>query len=272
MSPRVLLAGSLAFSLLFNLVWAFRDGVDTPAGWLSVGAAVACTLIVPAGLGLWPQIPARGAWARFFRAVLMLGISAAAAVTSFSHSVDVLRSVGWTDWTAGAVTAGIELLVALSTMALRAAEQVTGQAEADRTKVLEQALSDALAKSEQGLSDSLRGGGQGTEQPDEQPANTPVPTRPNLSQTGPDRPDTPGDSTVHELANTHPDRLSDFRKWMSERGGVMPSGKAIRDRYGCGYAAATNLVKAYERVLAEQHTATSEPTDEEVDREVVLSS
>lgn len=264
MSPRILLAGSLAFSLLFNLVWATRSGVQNPADWLSIGAAVACTLIVPAGLGLWPQIPAKGFWARAFRALLMLGISAAAAVTSFSHSVDVLLSAYWSWWTAGAVTAGIELLVALSTMALRASGQVAEQAAADSKKTLEQALSDTITNSEQALFEAMRTGEQATEHPVEQTTNTPVPGRSNLSPTGPNRPTTTRDNPVRKLSAVHPDRSEDFRDWVS---GLkeFPSGKAIRDRYGIGYGKANDMVARYRQEL-------DEPADEEADREVELSS
>lgn len=119
MSPRLLLGGALGFTLVFNVVWACADGVDTPQRVLSVAAAAVCTLIVPAGLHLWPKVPAPTLPLRILRAVVMVGICASAAITSFSHSVEVLLVAGWTDLTAWSVTGGAELLVALSTMALR---------------------------------------------------------------------------------------------------------------------------------------------------------
>lgn len=114
MSPLVLLLGSLAFSFAFNVAWAWGGPL------LSVVAAAACTLIVPAALHLWPQVPAH-TWARrAARAIVMTGICAAAAITSFQHAVAVLSAAGWTDLAAWSVTGGAELLTTLSTMALRA--------------------------------------------------------------------------------------------------------------------------------------------------------
>lgn len=114
MSPLVLLIGSLGFSLAFNIAWAWGGPV------LSVVAAAACTLIVPAGLHLWPMIPANSWSVRALRALVMTGICAAAAYTSFSHAVSVLLAAEWTEMAAWSVTGGAELLVALSTMAVRA--------------------------------------------------------------------------------------------------------------------------------------------------------
>lgn len=112
MSPLVLLLGSLAFSLAFNVAWAWGT---TP---LSVIAAAACTLIVPAALHLWPQIPANTWLVRAVRALVMTGICAAAAITSFLHAVDVLLANHWSPLAAWSVTGGAELLTTLSTMAL----------------------------------------------------------------------------------------------------------------------------------------------------------
>lgn len=114
MSPLVLLLGSLAYSLAFNVAWAWGSSP------LSVGAAAACTLIVPAALHLWPMVPATNAWVRMIRALVMTGICAAAAITSFQHAVAVLLDNHWTELAAWSVTGGAELLTTLSTMALRA--------------------------------------------------------------------------------------------------------------------------------------------------------
>lgn len=114
MSPLVLLLGSLAFSLAFNVAWAWGTHP------LSVVAAAACTLIVPAALHLWHQVPAHTWPRRAVRALVMTGICTAAAITSFQHAVEVLSAAGWTDLAAWSVTGGAELLTTLSTMALRA--------------------------------------------------------------------------------------------------------------------------------------------------------
>lgn len=108
-----MLAGSLLFSLAFNMRWAWGSE------FLSVLAAAACTLIVPGGIHLWPGIRVVTWWHRALRFFLLGGICATAAVTSFSHSVSVLIGAGWSEFTAWSVTGGAELLVALSTMAVR---------------------------------------------------------------------------------------------------------------------------------------------------------
>ena len=62
MTPRQLLVGSLAFSLAFQIAWALfttppaGSRVETFGYVLSVLAAMACTLIVPGGLRVWPLI------------------------------------------------------------------------------------------------------------------------------------------------------------------------------------------------------------------------
>lgn len=117
MSPLVLLLGSLTYSLAFNVAWAWGSSP------LSVGAAAACTLIVPAGLHLWNQVPANTKLVELVRALVMTGICLAASITSFQHAVAVLLDNHWTDLAAWSVTGGAELLTALSTMALRSPAQ-----------------------------------------------------------------------------------------------------------------------------------------------------
>lgn len=226
MSPRVLLGGSLAFSMLFNLVWATRNGVHTPADLLSIGAAVACTLIVPAGLGLWPQIPAAGFWARLFRAFLMLGISAAAAITSFAHSVEVLTGTGWSWWTAAAVTAGIELLVALSTMALRQPAQTEPKPVAVQTEQSPQTHGEQVA---------------------EQPSD--------MSEPASDTPDVqtrkPVRRPARKLSAVKVDHADDFLKWALELD-ERPSTYAVRQRFQCGHDKALALLTELDRVAGSE--------------------
>lgn len=226
MSPRVLLSGSLAFSMLFNLVWATRAGVHTPADLLSIGAAVACTLIVPAGLGLWPQIPAKGFWARAFRALLMLGISAAAAITSFAHSVEVLIGTGWSYWTAAAVTAGIELLVALSTMALRQPVR-TEQEQVDEQR--EQSV-----------------------RTDDEPADGQAETEPEqVADTPPVQDRKPVRKPSRKLSAVKTDHADDFLKWALELD-ERPSTYAVRQRFQCGHDKALALLTELDRVAGSE--------------------
>lgn len=133
-SARLFLGASLVFTLAFNVAWAWHTT------WLSIIAAAVCTLIVPAGLTLWPQVPAETILRRIIRAIVMTGVCAAAIITSFSHSVSVLLAAGWTDWTACSVTGGAELLVALSTMAVHAPAAVEPVAGVDNGDVVSGAI------------------------------------------------------------------------------------------------------------------------------------
>lgn len=201
MSPRLLLLVSLGFSLAFNIVWACSRGVATAGGVLSVAAAAACTLIVPAGLHLWPQIPAPTWSLRALRAVVMTGICVSAAITSFSHSVEVLVAAGWTDLTAWSVTGGAELLVALSTMALRTdhptpaartvAAHLTAQAHHPGRKTTPAASSTPPAPTARTVA-SQGGGESGSATPPHSHSATPPPTSPAPAVA------TPGDDLVRE--------------------------------------------------------------------------
>lgn len=239
MSPRLLLATALGFTLVFNVVWASIGGVTTPEGVLSVAAAAGCTLIVPAALHLWPQVPAPTWWLRSIRAVVMTGICVSAAITSFSHSVDVLLSAGWTDLTAWSVTGGAELLVALSTMALRkdvprASSQTPVVADLVASRPLPvPAVEDART----GL------------------VEPPGDDRDETSQH--DRPASPGTSS---LAYSEPSpafvperprpasrderrKVSELRKWIEDADGETPSPYAVKKRFGGSHATAKRLLE-----------------------------
>lgn len=203
MSPRVLLVGSLAFTLAFNVAWAWGSGV------LSVVAAAVCTLIVPAGLHLWPQVPAVTWLRRLLRAVVMSGICVAATVTSFSHSVTVLLASGWTPPTAWSVTGGAELLVALSTMA------------AMRTDTPTAAVADTPVRV----------------------ADTPTGQVPTGQRTAPaDVPDGAVVARPRKLSAVDPDRSARFRAWVDTLDG-RPSNNAVRQRFGCRYDVARRLLE-----------------------------
>lgn len=222
MTPLVLLLGSLGFSLAFNIVWAWGTHP------LSVLAAAACTLVVPAGLHLWPQIPAGTRWRRFWRGLVMLGICVAAAVTSFAHAVSVLVAAGWTDWTAWSVTGGVELLVALSTMALNGPRsgpvQVTNSAPD-------------------------RGVDRGVDTPADTPDSATTDTA-DSSAAAPVQADRPVRRPARPRANTltvaDPDRSADLRAWVSELG-HRPSEYAVRTRYGCRQSVAQRLLEDLDR-------------------------
>lgn len=215
MTPRHFLIGTLAFTLAYNVAWALG-----PTGWvltlLSVVAAAVCTLIVPAALHLWPQVHASGWFARALRAVVFGGIAAAATVTSFSHSVGILLAAGWTQWTAYAVTGGAELLVVLSTMALRYVPDEDVRDKPVRTD-------------EQGVPPALP-----------EPARDDVPPVPPAP--------IPDDEPVRLHAvppvrtDLHRTRLGELvREYGPDD--VLPSATAIRTRYGCN-AAAAKLLRA----------------------------
>lgn len=203
MTPLLLLLGSLAFSLAFNVAWAWGGAV------LSVIAAAACTLIVPAGLHLWPQIPASSWELRALRALVMTGICTAAAVSSFSHAVSVLLASGWTEFTAWSVTGGAELLVALSTMALR-------------TPVQERAAEAVPVDVQQPVQAAV----QTPDTPDQTPYRRPV--------------QAPTD-TPRQLSAVDPDRSTRFHAWAStlpER----PTEYAVRKEFGCRQSVAKALL------------------------------
>lgn len=210
MSARLFLAGSLAFTLLFNVAWAW------PTTWLSIIAAAVCTLIVPAGLTLWSQVPAETMLRRVVRALVMTGVCAAAIITSFSHSVSVLLAAGWTDWTAWSVTGGAELLVALSTMAVHAPRTPVQDMKSDPVQV---------PRSESVLPVQ------------EAPVPAPVPsvdTRPALEPA-------PRTGRPQTLRSVDPDRSVRFREWVAtlpER----PSEYAVRQKFGCRQSVAARLL------------------------------
>lgn len=210
MTARLFLAGSLAFTLLFNVAWAW------PTTWLSIVAAAVCTLIVPAGLTLWSQVPAETMPRRVVRALVMTGVCAAAIITSFSHSVSVLLAAGWTDWTAWSVTGGAELLVALSTMAVHA----------PRTPIQGE------------KSDPVQGARSGPVLPvQDAPAAVPVPTADTRTATEP----APRTRDPQPLRSVDPDRSVRFREWVAtlpER----PSEYAVRQKFGCRQSVAARLL------------------------------
>lgn len=223
MTALLLLLGSLVFSLAFNLSWAWGGPP------LSVIAAGVCTLIVPAGLHLWPLVPAANAWIKLLRALVMAGICTAAAITSFAHAVSVLYAAGWADWTAWSVTGGVELLVALSTMALR-----QGPALAE-----EQA-------------------GQRTEQTPEQ---VPVQTRTGQEQGSEQVPDTPSRQakkppvqTGRKLSAVKPNRTAeDFLQWAAELD-EPPSTYAVREQFKCGHNTAKSLLALLDDEAVKENT------------------
>lgn len=230
MSPRLLLGGALGFTLIFNVVWACADGVETPQDVLSVMAAAICTLIVPAALHLWPQVPAPTRTLRALRAVVMLGICASAAITSFSHSVDVLLVAGWTDLTAWSVTGGAELLVALSTMALRqdetapdrssagAVDPVTGP-DADRSQTAVRTVADVV------VDRSMTGA-----------AGPSGPITADRTETAPDQDERP-DNTVRVTD----DEVSDWIADRFDETGEIPGRKEVMDRWPIGAGRADRL-------------------------------
>lgn len=230
-TPLLFLLGALVYSLAFNVAWAWGTG------HLSVAAAAACTLIVPAGLHLWPQIPAHSRPRRFFRGLVMLGICVAAAVTSFVHAVHVLLSAGWDPWTACSVTGGAELLVALSTMALRTPADHAVQA------------ADPVADPQ-------------PETPADTP-RTPVPATPVPAEPVDEpAPDLPADPPVHrapsrprQLSAVGDDRAARFAALVAETGGV-PTESQVRKRLGCRQTVAQRLIAEYE----------AGPRDDEVER------
>lgn len=206
MSPRVLLVGSLGFTLLFNVAWAWGTGA------LSVVAAAVCTLIVPAGLHLWPQVPAVTWPRRVLRAFVMSGICVAATVTSFSHSVTVLIAAGWTPPTAWSVTGGAELLVALSTMAV--------------IRPVQRAVQVGVPVDVQ-PSTALDGG--------------PVQAADTLAEDDAEMPVQAGTPRHRKLSAVNPDRSADFRQWVSELD-ARPTEYAVRQRYGCRQSVAQRLL------------------------------
>jgi len=227
----MLLVGSLGFSLIFNVVWAMREWSLSPERLLSVLAAAACTLIVPAGLHLWPQVPARTWLTRVLRALVMTGICGAAAVTSFSHSVDVLLAAGWTLWTACSVTGGAELLIALSTMALRPA----GQAE--RTVAAEEPSTPVRVQPRSPYTPAAPTTGQAVQPP----RTYPVPAPDTLPVPTPEPSERPLSVGPHRLSVVDPDRLADLREWVSVLGDV-PTEYAVRKRFRCRQSVAARLL------------------------------
>lgn len=274
---RVFLAVSLCFTLAFNVAWSWGTGI------LSGVAAAACTLIVPAGLVLWRQVPAHSIPRRMLRAVVMGGVCAAAIITSFSHSVEVLLSAGWTDWTAWSVTGGAELLVALSTMAVHAprsdselglgrgggkTEQVAvplsvqesvqlsvprgGQSEQCPEQVAGQArelIAEQAVQVREQVAEQARE--QVAEQAREQRVAAPEPRRTAPKRTG------------TRLAAVPDGRFADFPNWVRELGRI-PTGGEVRTRYGCGYRKAEALLATL-REQTEQDEPQDEPQDEQRD-------
>lgn len=223
MTALFLLLGSLGFSLAFNMAWAWGGS------FLSVAAAVACTLIVPAGLHLWPLIPAEHWFIKAGRALVMTGICSAAAITSFNHAVAVLMLQHWSDVSAASVTGGLECLVALSTMAVRTGAPTPAQT-GQQTPV-----GQASGPAPEPVPD--------VSEPDEEPVDEPVPNR---SRQTVDRRSGQSKRTSQTgrrtLSVVDPDRADDFRKWAAELD-EKPSTYAIKNRYGCGYEVAQRLLK-----------------------------
>lgn len=223
MTAFFLLLGSLGFSLAFNMAWAWGGS------FLSVAAAVACTLIVPAGLHLWPLIPAEHWFIKGVRALVMTGICSAAAITSFNHAVSVLMLQHWSDVSAASVTGGLECLVALSTMAVRTAAPTPAQT--GQQTAVGQSAGQASGPSPGPVPDV-------SETVDE-----PVPDR---SRQTVDRRSGQSKRTSQTgrrtLSVVDPDRADDFRKWAAELD-EEPSTYAIKKRYGCGYDVAVRLLK-----------------------------
>lgn len=219
MTALFLLLGSLGFSLAFNMAWAWGGS------FLSVAAAVACTLIVPAGLHLWPLIPAEHWFIKGVRALVMTGICSAAAITSFNHAVSVLMLQHWSDVSAASVTGGLECLVALSTMAVRTAAPTPVQT--DQQTAVGQPAGQASGPSPEPVPD----------------VSEPVPDR---SRQAVDRRSGQSKRTNQTgrraLSVVDPDRADDFRKWAAELD-EKPSTYAIKNRYGCGYDVAVRLLK-----------------------------
>lgn len=234
MSPLILLIGSLGFSLAFNISWAWGGPV------LSIVAAAACTLIVPAGLHLWPMVPAHSWQVRWLRAIVMTGICAAAAYTSFSHAVSVLLSAGWTQWAAWSVTGGAELLVALSTMAVRApvqarTEDAVHNVQGDAYSVVPTGVPTGVPSAVQPVP-TVRTEPVQASRTDEQDDVQPVRAEQN------------GTNGARRLSAVQdPERLDDLRQWAAKLG-ETPSAYKVRQRYGCGQAVADRLLKELKEI------------------------
>lgn len=226
----MLLIAALMYTLVFNVAWAWGTG------WLSVGAAAACTLIVPAGLHLWPTIPAETKARRALRALVMTGVCASAIITSFSHSVSVLLAAGWTEFTAWSVTGGAELLVALSTMALvgsaQPAEQANGQSEDGQADNPDPNSPDSCGQATP----------DGDEQADEQVSKQVA--RQVSGQVGgqhANRPPRPRRRLSAVPTNRSEKLAGEFLAWATDQP-KRPSGYAVRQRFGCGRDVAVQLL------------------------------
>jgi hypothetical protein len=150
----------------------------------------------------------------------MSGICTAAAVVSFLHAVDVLFANGWTPITAWAVTGGAELLVALSTMALRQPAQTAAEPVPVQT-----------------------------EQPT-QTHNEQVPARPEqVADTPVAPPQKPVRRSSRKLSAVKPDHADDFLTWALELE-ERPSTYAVRQRFQCGHDKALTLLSELDRVTA----------------------
>ena len=241
-SPTVALAVGIAGSGAANVAWTYELGP------VRIAAGLFATALVPISLHLWPRVPVTGGWTRAIRAIVMTYICLAAAVVNLAHSslllttdLSIPRSSAEEAWLAILLITAVEAVMVMATLAKRTRPAVSQEQAVALLVAVGRLISEQPATS--GRQTSRRtsrqqspdtSAGQGEPGPDT-PGETASDTSTPDGKTGGRKPK----RTLSAVPNT--DRFADFEQWvqtLDER----PSGKQIRDRYGCGYAKSQELL------------------------------
>jgi hypothetical protein len=109
----VILVVGFSFSLAANLLWCW------PGGPVRILGGALASVALPAAVHMWPHVPAHTWPRRAGRALVMTGIAAGAAATTFAHASQLLIQHG-EDWRLALVYPAItELLVVFAVLAHR---------------------------------------------------------------------------------------------------------------------------------------------------------
>jgi hypothetical protein len=243
-SSTVALSVGILGSGAANVAWTYELGP------VRIAAGLFATALVPISLHLWPRVPVTGGWTRAIRAIVMTYICLAAAVVNLAHSslllttdLSVPRSATEEPWLAILLITAVEAVMVMATLAKRTRPAMSKEQAVALLVAVGRLISEQPATasrqtsrrtSRQQTADTTVGAG-GT-----------APDTP--TGTAPDTPDSEQKTTNRKPKRTlsavpSTDRFADFEQWVQTLG-ERPSGKQIRDRYGCGYTKSQELLES----------------------------
>lgn len=112
--PLIVLGVGFSFSLAANLLWCW------PGGLVRILGGALASVALPAAVHMWPHVHATTWATAALRNLVMAGIAALAAVTTFAHAASLLIAHGEDARLACAYPVMTELLVVFAVLARRA--------------------------------------------------------------------------------------------------------------------------------------------------------